>query len=153
MLALPKRKRRSRKRDHGQKEDAAMSDRLVKSLNESDARFHQRVGGTESIISFLQKDPWTFRSGYAKADLIKLLIKIPLKENQGERLRKVVIDAVDRRDRREFRHYCRLAFKVDSPKLRSQLALRLGSDDPGIRRRAKWVLDYLRLREAQSKRK
>lgn len=130
-----------------------MSDLLVKSLNERDARYHRRVGGTESIICFLEKDPWTPTSGYAKAQLIKLLTKIPLKENQCERLRKVVIDVVDLRDRREFRHYCRLAFEVDSPKLRSQLALRLRSDDPGIRRRAKWVLDYFSLREAQSKRK
>ena len=52
-----------------------------------------------------------------------------------------VLAAVDLRDRREFRAYCRLARKVDSPELREELWIGLQSDDPAVSRRARCVLD------------
>ena len=62
---------------------------------------------------------------------------------EAARLRRVVLAAVDRPDRREFRRYTRLARKVDAPELRQALEERLGAADPGIRRRARWVLEAL----------
>ena len=55
----------------------------------------------------------------------------------------VVLAAVDKCDRREFRSYCRLARTVDSPDLRQVLSDRLGDPDCGVRRRARWVLNAL----------
>ena len=102
-----------------------------------------RTGVVKSIIEYLEKDPWKFGSGYQKADMIRLLRKLDLKPKQVDRLRKVLLSIVDKRDRREFRHYCLLARKLDSARLRRDLARRLQSPDKGIRRRAGWMLDYL----------
>jgi hypothetical protein len=101
------------------------------------------MGGIESLIAFLENDPWTFGSGYIKADIIRLLRKLDLTPKQSEQLRKVLLTIVDKRDRREFRHYCRLACKLDSMALRRELTRRLQSMDKGVSRRARWMLDYL----------
>jgi hypothetical protein len=94
-----------------------------------------------TAVKFLEADPWFFRSGYIKAELIRHISRIEIPQDIEERLRLVVLATVDRRDRREFRQYCRLARKVDSPDLREGLSLRLQNDDPAVRRRARWVLD------------
>lgn len=97
----------------------------------------------ESAIEFLEADPWFFRSGYMKAKLVRLLKRLPLKPDQVERLRAVVVSVVDGRDRREFRDYCRLARCVDGPELRQPLEHRLVHPDEGVRRRAGWALHAL----------
>ena len=99
--------------------------------------------GLETAVRFLEADPWFFRTGYEKADLIKWLTRMELTEKDMARLRQVVLNAVDSRDRREFRAYCRLARRVDHDRLRQALAERLNSEDEGVRRRARWVLDAL----------
>ncbi|MGH9799633.1 MAG: hypothetical protein ACRD82_04650 [Blastocatellia bacterium] len=98
-----------------------------------------------TAIEFLESDPWFHGSGYAKANLIKFINRQELKPEWSKRLRKVVLAAVDREDRREFRSYCRLACKVNSEQLRNQLSciLENKNEDKGVRRRARWVLDYL----------
>ncbi len=60
-----------------------------------------------------------------------------------ERLRRVVIDAVERRGGREFRAYCRLARRFDGPELRDLLVRQVSSGDEAIRRRAGWMLQVL----------
>jgi hypothetical protein len=112
-------------------------------LNAKNSRYLQRKGVVESIITFLEKYPWTFGSGYAKTDMIRMLRKIDLTPKQSVRLRKVLLTIVDKRDQREFRHYCRLACKLDSPELQRELTRRLQSMDKGVSRRARWMLDYL----------
>ena len=105
---------------------------------------HLKEGKPSSILTavkFLEADPWFVGSGYTKAELIRRITRIELSQATAERLRQVVLAAVDHHDRREFRQYCRLARKVDSPELREKLSLRLGHDDPAVRRRARWVLD------------
>ncbi len=97
--------------------------------------------GLTTAVKFLEADPWFFRSGYTKADLIRSIRHFKLPEAIAERLRRVVVAAVDRCDRREFREYCRLARKIDSPVLREALQRRLQGEDLGVRRRARWVLD------------
>jgi hypothetical protein len=99
--------------------------------------------GLETAVNFLDADPWFQRSGYIKAELIRHISRIEIPQAITERLRAVVLAIVDRRDRREFRQYCRLARKVDSPELREELSLRLQDDDPAVRRRARWALDAL----------
>lgn len=119
--------------------------------------------GLESIVAFLEADPIFDGTGYLKEDLSRLLRDVELPAEYAQRLQAVVLSIVDRRDGREFRAFCRLARKVDSPELREQLRHRLtralpnGEDltpdepsllqaitrDKGIRRRARWVLEAL----------
>lgn len=98
------------------------------------------LSGLETAVRFLEADPWFFHSGFVKAELIRSLKRLEIPPAAVERLRRVVLNVVDRCDRREFRHYCRLARKVDSPDLRRDLALRIQSDDPDVARRARWAM-------------
>jgi hypothetical protein len=101
------------------------------------------VGALETAVAFLELDPYCFRSGYVKADLLRRLKHMTLTRPYAARLQQVILAAVDRYDRREFRGYCRLAKKVNSPELRAELAERLTDVDPGVRRRARWALEAL----------
>ncbi len=105
-----------------------------------------RRGESQDIdiaISFLESDPWFFRTGYIKADLIHYLRRIELSAQQIERLRAVVLIAIDSRDRREFRSYCKLAKRLYSNDLKKEVERRVSSEDAGIRRRARWVLSAI----------
>jgi len=125
-----------------------MANRLVEKLGRRSAAYLRKLGGVDEAIRFLEKDEWAFGSGYAKADLIRLLRKLDLNSTQAERLRRVVLAVVDGRDRREFRHYRRLACKLDSPQLRVELMRRLEDENEVVRRHARWVLEYLSERHA-----
>jgi hypothetical protein len=125
-----------------------MANQLIEKLGRQNTAYLRKLGGVDGAIEFLEKDEWTFGSGYAKADLIRLLRKLDLKPIQAERLRRVVLAVVDGRDRREFRHYCRLACKVDSPQLRQELMRRLEDENEAVRRHALWVLEYLSMHQA-----
>jgi hypothetical protein len=125
-----------------------MANQLIEKLSRQNAAYLRKLGGVNGIIEFLEKDQWTFGSGYAKADLIRLLRKLDLKPAQAERLRRVVLAVVDGRDRREFRHYCRLACKLDSPRLRDELMRRLEDENEVVRRHARWALEYLSKHQA-----
>lgn len=105
-----------------------------------------RTGDTTAIepsITFLEVDPWCFRSGYAKESILRSIKRVSLSDDQATRLRRVILNAVDVGDRREFRGYCRLARHVSDVSLRSALVERLDSSDPGRARRALWVLDAI----------
>jgi|SRR5215471_2463720 len=125
-----------------------MGDQLIEKLGRRGAIAFRHHGGVDAVIEYLEKDEWKFGSGYAKADLISLLRKLDLKPAQAERLRRVVLAVVEGRDRREFRHYCRLASKVDSPRLRKELTRRLEDGNEMVRRHARWMLEYLSKHQA-----
>ena len=119
--------------------------------------------GLESIVTFLEADPIFDGTGYLKERLSRLLRDVELPAEYAQRLQAVVLSVVDRRDGREFRDYCRLARKVDSPEFREQLNQRLtrawpvarfltddlpalmlaAQEDRAVRRRAGWVLEAL----------
>ena len=121
-----------------------MANELIEKLGVRSAAYLRKLGEVDAAIKFLEKDEWEFGSGYVKADLIRLVKKLDLRPDQADRLRRVLLAVVDDRDRREFRAYCRLASKLDSEQLRNELALRLEGEDDGIRRRAQWMLHYLK---------
>lgn len=106
--------------------------------------------GLERAVRFLEADPWFFRSGYVKADLLRFIKRTDLSPAYRRRLRRVLLAAVSHRDRREFRYYCRLARTLDDPELRQALAQRLTDSDAGVRRRARWMLEALEQPEAAS---
>ncbi|MCA9805302.1 MAG: hypothetical protein KC777_25205 [Cyanobacteria bacterium HKST-UBA02] len=98
------------------------------------------ISGLETAIKFLEDDPYFFRSGYIKADILKYVRRVRLSASDAKRLRRVVIAAIKVGDRREFRWYCKLARRVESPAFRNDIEQLLHHDDEGVRRRARWVL-------------
>ena len=115
-------------------------------IESADGRRRLREGDAklvEHAIAFLELDPYVFRSGYAKAAIIRCIKRLPFTPAQIQRLQGVVLRALDKCDRREFRAYCRLAAALDSPALDARIRERLDSPDAAVRRRARYVLDYL----------
>jgi hypothetical protein len=101
------------------------------------------VDAADYAIDFLEADPICYRSGYLKADLLRFLGRIPLTEEQLRRLQDVVLIVTARAHSREFRRYCLIARKVDTPSLRDRLGILLECNDEPTRRRASWVLNAL----------
>lgn len=90
----------------------------------------------EPTLTFLESDPWCFRSGYIKAELMRYLSRVPLTARQQQRSEQILLHLVEVGDRREFGYACRLARAIDSATLRAELKHRLDSPDRSIRRRA-----------------
>jgi hypothetical protein len=98
---------------------------------------------TLDMLDFLQADPVFHRSGYMKAKLLTELKRRKLDRHEAQRLQAIIVNAVGKPDRREFRHYCRAAAAVDDAGLRQKLRDLERADDAGTRRRATWVLTAL----------
>jgi hypothetical protein len=99
---------------------------------------------TQNLIAFLEADPWCFRSGYMKGRVYESLRRVHLDSSLQDRLRAVLLNAVDAGYRREFRSSCRLARRIGDPLLIRELRERLvNSPDPHVRRRALWMLAYI----------
>ena len=95
------------------------------------------------LVAFLEADPVFFRSGYVGESILRRLRCHALPEPVKERLRHVVVDAVRRRHRREFRRFSSLARDLDTPGLRAQLEALARGPDARVRRHATWVLESL----------
>jgi len=98
----------------------------------------------ELAVCFLEADPWFFRSGYIKADLIKYLRRAPLSDDQKRRLRAVILDRIRGHATREFRSCCQLARMIADESLVRQITELASSTDPLVSRHARWTLQYLR---------
>lgn len=96
-----------------------------------------------SAIQFLEADPYFFRSGYVKAEILRRLKKAPLTKSQEQRLRNVVLARISGQDRRELRAYCRLAATLATPSFEADLAALAASADDRTARHAKWALAAL----------
>jgi len=89
-------------------------------------------------VRYLEADPWTFGSGYAKATLFRRLRRAEVDEAQAQRLRAVLLHHVDVGNRWEFREACSLARRLGG--LRPDLRDRLHADDEGAALRALTML-------------
>jgi hypothetical protein len=69
------------------------------------------VTAIEMAIRFLEANPWFFRSGYYKVDILKSLRKHPLSDEQRARMRTLILKRVRDRPVREMRAYARLLRK------------------------------------------
>ncbi len=99
--------------------------------------------GMGNILSFLEADPIFYRTVFLKQKLGHWIKPEMLTPSDAARLRRIILSVVDRRHGWDFGGFCRLARKVDSPEMRQGLHLRLDSDDPLVRRRARWMLNFL----------
>lgn len=101
------------------------------------------LNALETAIEFLEADPYFFRSGYVKENLLRRVRRYTLAPEHIYRLQSVVLNVVDKHFCREFREYCKLARKVDSADFRLQLDSRTRDTDKSVQTRAQWVLDWL----------
>jgi len=101
------------------------------------------IEGLEIAITFLENDPWFFRSGYVKQELITLICRLPITSKQQKRLASVVFKAIHSRDRREFRMYCKLARRIVSDEMRREIKAIVDGSTGDTGRRAQWVWDAL----------
>ena len=97
----------------------------------------------EMAVRYLEADPWFFRSGYIKEQLMRELRKVSLTEDQGDRLRQVIMDRIKTGGGREFRRYCRLAKDLSTAKFVAEVGEAMKSEDANISRRAGWVMSSL----------
>ena len=106
-----------------------------------------RMGDATAIemgIRFLEANPWFFRSGYYKADILKLLRKHPLSDKQCARMRTVILERVRDRPVREMRAYARCAPKVSTPQFEAEMTNIAENANRHAARHAQWVLDCLK---------
>jgi hypothetical protein len=101
-------------------------------------------GAIESAVAFLEVDPFFFRSGYIKEDLLEHLRWAPLDQDQKRRLQQVILARIrDPKTRREFRRYCRLAPFITEIEFEKEIT-RLAGPSGAKPKRAQWVLEHLR---------
>ena len=109
---------------------------LAKELDLLRAREEQAI---EMAVRFLEADPLFFRSGYIKAELLRVLRRVQLSDDQKERLRSVIVERIRSGGRREFREYCRLARSLVNSEFRQIVKKEMASTDQRVSRRAKWI--------------
>lgn len=97
----------------------------------------------EMAVRYLEADPWFFRSGYIKEELLKGIKRVTLTEDQCERLRAVILERINKGSGREFRRYCRLAKTLMTTAFSRQVREAMMSPDANISRRASWVMSSL----------
>ena len=101
------------------------------------------VQAIEMAVRYLEADPWFFRSGYIKEELLQTLRRVALTENQRERLRVVIVERINKGSGREFRRYCRLAKHLMNSALEDKVRQAMMSNDVNVSRRAGWVMSLL----------
>ena len=98
----------------------------------------------ELAVRYLEVNPWYFRSGYHKADFLRLLKRQPLTDGQCARLRKIILDRVRGRPVREMRGYGHLAPRINNPQFEEDLAAIKESSNRQASNNAAFVLQLLR---------
>jgi len=113
-----------------------------------------RSGDQEAIelaVQYLEANPWYFRSGYHKAEILKFLKRHPLTQEQCARLRKVILDRVRGMPVREMRAYGRLAPRVTNEQFEAEILAIKEKSNRHAARSAGWILEYLKAAKAASK--
>jgi len=108
-----------------------------------DRMSHSDPEAIELAVRFLEADPWFFRSGYIKEQLLRILRRVVLTEDQQARLRAVILHHVEIDGRREFRRYCQLARVLNEPSFRKAVVMHLESDNGRVVSRARLLLRCL----------
>lgn len=105
------------------------------------------TGGAEYAIAYLEADPWYFRSGYLKGRIARWLRQVELSESHCERLRTVLLGALQKGSRYEQVDYRKLARRLDTPAFRVELGKLARSKDEGIAHRAMLTLRFCELND------
>jgi hypothetical protein len=121
--------------------DAAYPPGFFESLEELSK--HSDTQALEMAVTFLEADPYFFRSGYIKQYILRYVRGYLLSDDYIARLERVLLHAVDNHYCREFREYRKLAHRIDNPRLRAELQIRVLSQDQHVQNRAGWILTWL----------
>ena len=105
------------------------------------------TSGAEYAIAYLEADSWYFRSGYLKGRIARWLRQVELDELQRERLRAVLLAALQKGSRYEQVEYRKLARRLDTPAFRAELSNLARSKDEAIARRATLILRFCELND------
>ena len=98
----------------------------------------------QTAVQFLEVDPWFFRSGYIKQEIIRRLKHAPLTRDQFASLRSIVLRSVRAKWAGLARRFATLAPVVDSPEFRQEIEAAAVSTDRSVQIRARQVLHVLR---------
>jgi hypothetical protein len=101
-------------------------------------------GAVDDALEFLERDPYFFRSGYARERVARMLAKVPLSSGQRRRAREVVVSTIDGHRHCPLPGLGKLAGAVADNELRRQVRARLHSADPAVARRALSVVVSVR---------
>lgn len=119
---------------------------LEKQANPSDfAQLYQGMdkedpNAIQMAISWLETDPFTRNSGYMKEKIMRRLCRMPMSQDQEERIRKLLLRLITRGPRQDFKYSCRLARRVDNEEFRSMLRQFLSRPEPQVASGAKRML-------------
>lgn len=106
------------------------SDRFLTALASGEAE------ARKCALTFLEYDPYYFRSGYMKTKLLVRLKHLPLTGDEAARMRGIVCKAIlDRRPKCEFRYYARMLKTVGTPEFRRQIRMLTVPDIPYLKDR------------------
>lgn len=97
----------------------------------------------EMAIRYLESDPRYFRSGYHKADMLKLLRTARFDAEQRKRLQAVILSRVRGKPVREFRWYAKLAPAITDNEFEWRLGEIAKSAPDSAKRQARWVLEHI----------
>ncbi len=96
----------------------------------------------DAAITYLEVDPYFFKSGYIMQNIARLLKKIDLTKEQVARIHDLLINSLNRSRRKE---YALLAKKIATQEFCQRLtSLVNNADDPKISRRAQFMLNIIR---------
>lgn len=116
-------------------------DELVeRSLSEDMARDN---GLREFAFSYVETDPYFFRSGYILERLVRRLKKLILSDAEKKLIQELILRRIDTKALRNFRDICRLIPKVETPGFSNEISERLRAKEPSIRHRAELAASYL----------
>jgi hypothetical protein len=73
------------------------------------------------LIDFLQRDEYSFGTGYYKEKIWKYLKRAPLTAGQKEQLRKIALEYLSRPMRREFFPMCRFMYHIADDDLKAKV--------------------------------
>lgn len=107
-----------------------------------------RSAGIETAIAFLEADPWHYHSGYLKQKLARWIRRMPLTEQQRERLRQALTSAIQKGRREDLSEYVSLGRTLDTPEFRSRLLKVIETADEGTAYRAQRMLAACQLNDS-----
>lgn len=105
-----------------------------------------RFDAIDEAVRFLVADPWCFRSGYLKAELMHALANTALPGDVVDPLREVVVQRIKHRQPRLLRYAAQLAANVWSESFERELERLQGQGSPADQAAARSVIDGARHR-------
>lgn len=94
------------------------------------------------MFDYVEVDPQFFRSGYIMEKVLQRIKKLSLTREEKSKLQVLLLNRIQHRAMRNFRHICRMVPLVESPGFKETVAGLAASVDPSIRHRAMFALSY-----------